>query len=370
MDAAPRPLASSTPHAGSGGGGGGGGEVDPAPLRRKFPKHLVEIYDIDTMLGQGAFSTVWRCVHRATGQVRAVKKIDTTELAPRAIAHEIALMKLLRHTNCLRCYDVFLEAQFVNIVVDLFTGGDLVDGLNVHRQAHGRITDGQLAHVSRQMIAALVHVHGLGIVHRDIKGENFLLDRPDIGDPNCVVALADFGTAIRLDPGATLSEQVGTPQFWAPEVYAGRYDFLADIWATGVTIFVLLSGRMPFDGKEDICKPVGEGERPFVAPSFATPSCIDFIASCLAKDPCKRRSAAEAQRHPWMSTPVGTRPSQATRAIGGTISGIGAVLSCFCECLQGISADLIAANVEANKKRKQEQNSKSLARGTEKVTTL
>jgi len=324
--------------------------------KRKFPKHLVEIYDIDCMLGQGAFSTVWRCTHRQSGQVRALKKIDTLELSPREIAHEIALMKLLRHPNVVRCYDVFLEAHFVNIVVDMFTGGDLVDGLNAHRQDRGRIPDAQLANLTRQMVAAVIHVHSLCIIHRDIKGENFLTDRPDIGDPECVVALADFGTAARLEPGATLSDKVGTPAFWAPEVCMGQYDFLADVWAVGVTVFILLCGALPFEGEAAICQPVASGALSFSAPYFATSACVDFLAACLAKDPGSRPQASEVARLPWMETPV---PSSAPRpaisahsfaeALGSAAETIGSILGGLCACFTGLCLELLAASEPAPK---------------------
>merc|ERR1712007_173195 len=123
--------------------------------RKKFPKHLVEIYDIDAKLGAGSFSTVWSCVHRATSQVRACKRIDTSLLSPREIGHEMALMRLLRHENVIRLYDVFLQEQFVNFVVDMFPGGDLVDGLNRHRANRGIVPDRQLALITRQMVAAI-----------------------------------------------------------------------------------------------------------------------------------------------------------------------------------------------------------------------
>lgn len=272
--------------------------------RKKFPKHLVEIYDIEHILGQGAFSTVWRCRHRKTGEVRALKKIDTTELSPREIAHEIALMRLLRHESVVKCYDVFLEAQFVSIVIDMFTGGDLIDGLNAHRRSRGRIPDGQLSHITRQMVAAVVHVHSLRIVHRDIKGENFLSDRPDIGDPACRVALADFGTAMRIEPGEKLQSRVGTPAFWAPEVWAGCYDFLVDVWAVGVTTFILLTGALPFEGEAQICKPVVPGQAAVMLPHFASQMCQEFVQACLVKDPQKRPAATEAAQMPWMTAPL------------------------------------------------------------------
>jgi len=321
-----------------------GGETPSRPSRseqpatpekkRKFPKHLVETYDIEALLGQGSFSKVWRCVHRATGQVRAIKRIDISDFSPREIAHEVNMMKLLRHENILTCYDVFLEAQYVNIVVDMFTGGDLIDGLTVHSRARGRIPDAQLAHLTRQMMAAIAHVHSFDIVHRDVKGENFLSDRPDIGDPECRVALADFGTAARLDHGQLLSDRVGTPAFWAPEVWAGEYGTLVDVWAVGVTAMVLLSNALPFSNEEETCATIGVGESPCKIPYFATRPCRDFIVECLAKDPDRRPKAAEALKLRWMDTPRpskrnGSRVAAVVHAVSEVTSIVGDCMGCI-----------------------------------------
>lgn len=313
------------------GGNGGSASEDLAPVRqKKFPKHLMEIYDVQGLIGRGGFSTVWRCVHRATGQVRAVKKIDTSELSPREVAKEVAVMRLLRHVNVVRCYDVFLEAQFVNVVVDMFAGGDLIDGLNVHRKQRGRISDPQMAHIAKQMLSAVAHIHSLQIVHRDVKGENFLADQSDIGDPACNIALADFGTAKRLEPGKTLAEKVGTPAFWAPEIWDGAYDTGVDVWAVGITAFILLTGSLPFQGEDQIRKPIEKGQAPFKIPRYATQPCIDFIAACLSKDKSKRPRAADALQRSWMasSSPKTRCPQSRNSQVARTPSNSSVRLLC------------------------------------------
>jgi len=352
-----------------------GGNVAVAP-RRKFPKHLVEIYTIGKMLGTGASSTVWEATKRSTGEVRAVKRIDASEISAREIAHEIALMKLLQHDCVVRCYDVFLEAQYVNIVVDMFTGGDLVDGLNAHRKARGRVPDAQLAHLLRQMVAAVSHVHGLRIVHRDIKGENFLSDRPDIGDPACRVALADFGTAKRIEPGLKLEDRVGTPAFWGPEVWKGSYGFAVDVWALGVTTFILLSGTLPFEGGEEaICRPTAPGEPSATVPYYTSRGCSDFIANCLVKDPLKRPTAAQVSRHDWLSTPLPTSggggnsigmpqlpaaptteqvSKTATIVLDSFVDGLAAVVMGCCSGF-GLCLDLLFGSAEVAQKQREAQ---------------
>lgn len=303
---------------------------------------------MEVLLGQGGFSKVWRCRHRTTGQVRALKKIDTTELNPRAIATEIALMKLLKHENVVRCHEVFLEAQFVSIVIDIFAGGDLIDGLNKHKRLRNHIEDAQLAQIVRQMVAAIVHVHSLRIVHRDIKGENFLLDRPDLGDPDCCIALADFGTATRMEQGGKLHQRVGTPAFWAPEIYKDSYDFLVDVWAIGVTTFILLAGALPFEGEAQICEPQVEGTPVAPMPRFTPQPCADFVTACLTKELAKRPPATDIAQHPWLQT---ARPTAAAAADPRLVALdiLGAVAA---GCFSGLSLclDIIIGGSEGQQK--------------------
>jgi len=333
---------------------------------RKFPKHLMETYDIDEndpVVGSGAFSTVFRCKNRETGQVYALKRMDTRrghEHRPRKISHEVTMMNLAgSHENCLQCHNVYLEGPYVNIVVDMFSGGDLIDGFNVHRKARGMLSDSQLAVLLRQMLAAVMHIHSLHIVHRDVKGENFLTATTDIGDPNCHIALADFGCAEMLCPGKMLAERAGTSAFWAPEIYAGEYDHLVDVWALGVTAYVLLAGTLPFHGEEEICRAGGPN---FTTPLHTSPSCEHFIRACLAHDPCKRLKADEAAHHPWLKplprmTPAELRVKNSLTYGASVCASSLKFITGLCSCCVGAIAsgfmvllknDSVKASQEAN----------------------
>mmetsp|Transcript_69214 Transcript_69214/g.165962 ORF Transcript_69214/g.165962 Transcript_69214/m.165962 type:complete len:382 (+) Transcript_69214:130-1275(+) len=270
------------------------GETDAS---RRTNHHLAEIYDVDVQLGHGTFSTVWRCRNRQSGEVRAIKKIDTSEVPPQIIAREISMMKLLTcHPNVVHCHHVFLEDKYVNIVVDEFAGGDLIDGMQHHFKEHGAIANDQLARISRQMVAAVSHVHKLQIVHRDIKGENFLADRQDIADPRCHIALADFGSAVRIAPGERLSDPVGTRAYWAPEVWNGSYGQECDMWAAGVTTHVLLMGALP-----DTSSSTGADGACCKVPSTVPPTCAQFLQAVLRAEPAQRLTAAQALVHPWLA---------------------------------------------------------------------
>merc|ERR1719331_1345485 len=101
--------------------------------------------------------------------------------------------------------------------MDKFSGGDLVEGLHLHIKEKGKIAGGDIVHVSTQMANSIQYLHARSIVHRDVKGDNFLMSIKNIIDKNCLIALADFGTAVTVKPGERLSSEVGTRIFWAPE---------------------------------------------------------------------------------------------------------------------------------------------------------
>eukprot|EP00437_Effrenium_voratum_P036808 CAMPEP_0181468542 /NCGR_PEP_ID=MMETSP1110-20121109/37543_1 /TAXON_ID=174948 /ORGANISM="Symbiodinium sp., Strain CCMP421" /LENGTH=381 /DNA_ID=CAMNT_0023593393 /DNA_START=38 /DNA_END=1183 /DNA_ORIENTATION=- len=307
-----------------------------ASLARQFPPNLLAVYNVEEYVGQGAFSTVWRAMHKTSGQIRAIKKIDTTDLSPREVAHEIAIMRFLRHENVVRCYDVFLEGQYVHVVMDMFNGGDLVDGLNVHRRAHGRLPSRQLRNLASQMSQAIAHVHALQIIHRDVKGENFLSDRPNIGDPAVKVALSDFGTAIRVEKSEKVYSRVGTPAFWAPEIFNGPYDYKVDVWAVGVTTYILLTGALPFEGQEQICRPVGD-EAPVYFPPHCARDCASFLTATLAKDVKARPSSKAALQSDWFSKSPEPTPEIARRPYRREVVESG------CHCWVGLTASICSA---------------------------
>merc|ERR1719277_2758221 len=91
-------------------------------------------------------------------------------------------------------------------------------------------------------------------IHRDIKGDNYLMDRRDVTDPDCKVVLTDFGTACHVAKDERLSAAAGTQMFWAPELFDRNYGLKVDVWAMGITMYGLVSGRFPFADEDDIRK--------------------------------------------------------------------------------------------------------------------
>ncbi len=100
----------------------------------------------------------------------------------------------------------------------------------------------------KQVFSALVYCHNLKIVHRDLKPENLLL----VNKKDYKIKVIDFGTSKMLNPELKMQEKFGTPYYIAPEVLKGEYDEKCDIWSAGVILFTILSGTLPFNGKNQI----------------------------------------------------------------------------------------------------------------------
>jgi serine/threonine-protein kinase len=165
---------------------------------------------------------------------------DDETFIPR-FEREARLIARLQHVHILPVYDFGREEHLLYLVMRLVEGGSLDQRLR-----DGPLPPAQAAHLFSQIGSALGYAHREGIVHRDIKPSNILLDKN--GDPY----LMDFGIA-KLLGGSSLTATgvaVGTPSYMAPEQWrGGDIDARTDIYALGVMLYEMLTGRLPFQGE-------------------------------------------------------------------------------------------------------------------------
>mmetsp|Transcript_60680 Transcript_60680/g.159540 ORF Transcript_60680/g.159540 Transcript_60680/m.159540 type:complete len:780 (-) Transcript_60680:278-2617(-) len=256
---------------------------------------LLEEYSVGQTLGEGAFGVVSNCRKRSTGEEFAVKMVDKVETPVDAIKKEAEMMQSMDHPNIVKVHGVFYERCFVCIVMDKFSGGDLVEGLQRHLKERGQIMCNDVVHVARQMGASIQYLHRRTVVHRDIKGDNYLMDRKDMTDQKCRIVLTDFGTAFNVGPEERLSAGVGTKIFWAPEFFDRDYGAKVDVWAMGIIMYGLVSGRFPFRDENDI------RTKEVKVPKRVHPVCEEFIKKMLDKVEKSRPSADLVMAHPWVS---------------------------------------------------------------------
>jgi len=189
--------------------------------------------------------------------------------------------------------DEIRHGPFQVFVLEAWGQCDLLDHVLEHRGLGERRAHGVLV----QLLEALAWLHELNICHGDVKPENLLCER--INDVD-VVKLGDFGSAMQLPPSGSADVDPiaqGTTLYSPPEVVLGKtYSCSADMWATGITTYVLISGNFPFGNTADALSssPSFEGH------SWTSPLAADFISQLLSKDPALRPTAREGQRQAWI----------------------------------------------------------------------
>ncbi|KAL3806186.1 hypothetical protein ACHAXA_011735 [Cyclostephanos tholiformis] len=266
-------------------------------------------YRIDPrILGSGHHGSVRRCVDVATGRRCAVKSIRKGD--PHADHHvlvrEIALLRETRHRGIIGLVDVIEDEDYVHIVTELCTGGELFD--RIIEKASDRNSDVpcfaeyEAARIMHQILSALSYMHDNAIVHRDIKPENILYETVD----DSTVKIIDLGLSRKhfSDVDRPMSSIVGTPYYIAPEVLLRKYDKACDMWSVGVVAYTLLCGYPPFNGSnnEEVYDAVQSGRYRFHSSEWSSTSLEsrDFIRNLLRMDPRRRMTAREALNHPWI----------------------------------------------------------------------
>lgn len=277
-----------------------------------FGKPIEEVYDgvaTGEILGSGISGTVRLCTHRATGIKYAVKCLDLGLIdnpeSLEQLRQEIYIMCQLDHPNIVRLDEVYESNNEIYLVQELCSGGELFDRLDDQPDYH--YTEEQCALLVKQMLASVRYLHAKGIVHRDLKLENFLFSTKH---PDSELKMIDFGLSKHFAVGEVLHEAVGTPYTVAPEVIRGGYDEKCDVWAVGVITFLLLSGDAPFGGCGGpeplyiVRSNILEGNFKFEPPEIwdnVTNEAKEFINSLLVTDPKNRYSVQEAQKSKWFT---------------------------------------------------------------------
>ena len=265
-------------------------------------------YNIDTrVLGTGHFGSVRSCTDRATGQRYAVKTICKNDAAvkPGGLVREIMLLHEMKHESIVQLVDVFEDAEYVHLVTDLCSGGELFDKIVEKSSSNNGtacFTEEEAARILHQLLTAVSYMHTHDVVHRDIKPENILFETSDKDSP---IKVIDFGLARQhFDHEPPMSTIVGTPYYIAPEVLRKKYDKSCDLWSVGVIAYILLCGYPPFNGNDnnETHRAISHGIYYFPSREWKVTSreSRDFIRQLLKMDPSKRMTAEDALNHPWI----------------------------------------------------------------------
>ena len=277
---------------------------------------MVGPYRLDERLGGGGMASVYRGVHQHLHIARAVKIMSPALAAHasfvRLFHREAQLAISLDHPNIVKVYDVGVDGPINYLVMEL------LEGRSLRHVVQGDRPLGLLraAHFIRQLADALDHAHSRGVVHRDVKPANAFVGADDR------LTLVDFGIARAADgTHLTMTHGIGTPEYMAPEIFddelADRgldpHDLAvgADLYALGVVAYELLSGRLPFSGRNAQAVAFAHVHRPPPPLRLHAPGLSAEIEQIVLRQVAKRPSER--------LVPAGAFADALTRAVGTAV---------------------------------------------------
>jgi calcium/calmodulin-dependent protein kinase I len=297
----------------------------------KFSTEDIEnYYDVtNEVLGTGYFAVVKVGFSKATGEKVAIKCVDKSKVErEETLQNEIDILSKIDHDGVVRMHHIFDAEETLFIVMELMEGGELYDEI-IKRSL---FSEKEASLILKQIVEALAYLHAQNVVHRDLKLENLLLKEKVSPDQPLRVKIADFGLS-KLYSGNSMHTACGTPFYVAPDILMAADDDDAgygppvDMWAVGVLLYILLSGRLPFSGDEDdeLFKNILEAKIVWKSPQFDTVSedAKDLIQKLIVVNPEDRYTAVQALTHPFVANNNHTAPLHTSLAEG--LKGVQAV---------------------------------------------
>ncbi|KAJ6694307.1 hypothetical protein OIU85_005033 [Salix viminalis] len=263
------------------------------------------------LIGCGAFGHVYMGMNLDSGELLAIKQVliaangATRERAQahiRELEEEVKLLQNLSHPNIVRYLGTVREEETLNILLEFVPGGSISSLLG----KFGSFPEPVIRAYTKQLLLGLEYLHNNGIMHRDIKGANILVD-----NKGCI-KLADFGASKQVVELATVSgakSMKGTPYWMAPEVILQTgHGFSADIWSVGCTVIEMATGKPPWSQQyQEVAALfyIGSTKSHPEIPGHLTPEAKDFLLKCLHKEPNMRPEASQLLQHPFVTGEMG-----------------------------------------------------------------
>ena len=285
---------------------------------KSYPPTNINFYLYGRRLGQGAFAKVNLGLNVLTGRVVAIKSFkkkaeEKFNIKMKKIQYETELMKRFNHKNITKILEVFHDEEYMLIIMEYINGENLFSFVKKRRKLSEKLAK----FLFRQIILGIEHIHSKNVVHRDIKLENIMIDF------NNTIKICDFGIGkVLKSEDELLYDKCGTPMYMAPEIILsnendGYKGFPVDIWSSGITLYIMLSGTLPFNLKSKNNKKENisfNGNKRYnntylqnqiisVKPreiENISEEAKDLLKGILNKNPEKRLTCNQILNHPWL----------------------------------------------------------------------
>ena len=262
-----------------------------------YPSTKMKFYKYGRLLGKGAFGKVNLSLHILTGRLVAIKSINktkiTTERQKSKIQIETSIMKTLsKSDHIVKMFETYETQKHICIVMEYICAGDLLNYIRKRSKLNEQIAK----YIFKQIILGIQYIHNHNIVHRDIKLDNILIDLDN------KIKICDFGVSKRVINNDKMFDHCGTPTYIAPEILRnkGYEGYGVDVWSSGVVLYAMLSGTVPFKGNN-----LNQLHDVIMKGNYKDINNISNEASHLLKcilevDPKKRISVNDILLHPWL----------------------------------------------------------------------
>ncbi|XP_062385316.1 serine/threonine-protein kinase 3 [Sardina pilchardus] len=259
-------------------------------------KQPEEVFDVLEKLGEGSYGSVFKAIHKESGQVVAIKQVPV-ESDLQEIIKEISIMQQCDSPYVVKYYGSYFKNTDLWIVMEYCGAGSVSDIIRLRNKT---LTEDEIATILKSTLKGLEYLHFMRKIHRDIKAGNILLNTEGHAK------LADFGVAGQLtDTMAKRNTVIGTPFWMAPEVIQEiGYNCVADIWSLGITSIEMAEGKPPYADIHPMRAIFMIPTNPpptFRKPELWTDDFTDFVKKCLVKNPEHRATATQLLQHPFIT---------------------------------------------------------------------
>ena len=279
-----------------------------APWRSSTSREDIDqLYKFTEVIGEGFSGKVTKAMLRTYPKkmyaVKSIRKSTNSDKQARYFRTELDILKRLDHPNIVQFFECYQDQKHFHLVLELCEGNDLVKLVETRRG----LPEHLLKKFFFQAVYAINYLHYVGIVHRDIKLDNFLLSTRDEDSAN--LKLIDFGFA-RSFRDYQLTSQVGTPWYVAPEVIkkVTPYSQKCDNWSLGVLLYMMMFAEPPFKGRSngEVFLNIKEEELDFNQQKFKAfnPDLLAILSGLLKKDPDQRMSLSQVLQSRWFDSKI------------------------------------------------------------------
>ena len=260
--------------------------------KAKISESTTVHFRLGNLIGEGAYGKVFECLNVETGEILAVKHVELSGDSKKivneisSLKKEISLLRNLKHKNIVKYVttQVSDDMKSVDIIMEYVPGGSIRQLLNRFEKFHEKTCQKYLS----QILQGLSYLHSKGIIHRDIKCANLLVDNEG------TIKVSDFGASKYIEDSIEMNRSLkGSPYWIAPEVAMRTgHSYSADVWSVGCVLIEMLTGSPPWanlsKSAKEVLRIVANAREPPQLPTGISRPCFDFLNACLKVEPARR----------------------------------------------------------------------------------